>query len=216
MVTKNYNISRPKNEQDLVEDLIIEAIQAKGSDVNYILREQVDTDLVLGESPSSRFTEYVVIEMYLDLVTQYNGDGDIFSGFGMSYSDHAEFLVSSRRFKEEFERYGLGRPREGDLIYLPASDTIWEISKVKEDHQYYQLGKNYQYRIITNIFQYSDEEIETGYEIDITNPISINLDSDGVSETLGIKYGDPRNRSDVLDQESADYNTFDPNNPFSL
>lgn len=216
MVTRNYNITRPQNEQDLVEELIIEAIQAKGQDVNYIFREKINEDLVLGEDTSSKFTEYVVIEMYLDLVTQYNGDGDIFSGFGMSYSDHAEFLVSSRRCKEEFERYGLMRPREGDLIYMPTSDTIWEISKVKEDHQYYQLGKNYQYRIITNIFQYSDEEIETGYETDFSNPISVSIDSDGVAETLGIKYGDPRNRSDVLDSESADYNTFDPNNPFAL
>lgn len=146
-------------QQDTYEDLIISNIQWAGVDVNYLIRERVNEDVLFGESTLSEFKDYIIIEMMIESMNNFNGDGTLFTKFGYENTDGMSLIVSLKRFKEEGQKMGLDVPRQGDLIYLPFSDSLWEIKWVKLDESYYQFGKNYTYRLSCSLFQYSHEEL---------------------------------------------------------
>ena len=59
------------------------------------------------------------------------------------------------------------RPREGDLVYFPLGQRLFEIKFVEHEDPFYQLGKNYVYMLKCELFEYEDEVIDTSnYEID--------------------------------------------------
>ena len=58
-------------------------------------------------------------------------------------------------------------PKEGDLLYWPLVDKIFEIQFIEDEVNFYQLGKTYAYRLQTETFEYSHEDFDTGItEID--------------------------------------------------
>ena len=89
-----------------------------------------------------------------------------------------QITISQARFAELItpvlqREGGLGievpvRPLEGDLIYFPLGDIIFEIKHVKHTAPtFYALGKNYCYVLECEMFELGDEKIETGIgEID--------------------------------------------------
>lgn len=169
-------------ERNLVDDLTIEAIKIYGQEMYYIPRDMVKRDDLFGESRYSRFTTFKMIEMYMDTTTAFEG-GDTFTKFGFEIRDSVKFTVSRRRFKRET---GLDRPLEGDLLFLPLSKGLFEIKFVEHENPFYQLGKLYSYQLTCELFQYSEEDFDTGVpEIDAINDetgYKINLD-------LGVLYG---------------------------
>lgn len=199
-------------EQDFLEDMIIEAIQAKGDDVKYLIRDMVDRDPLFGESPMSEFKEGVEIEMYLADIQNFNGDGDLFSKFGMTYTDTAVFEVSVKRFREEL---GFERPREGDLIYYALNDSLYEIKKVKQDSQFFRLGKNYCHRLQCSLFQFSHETLPSEAEFDTFRDKTVVMDgSDSLAKTLGISPNTFKDESAFIEEEGGSVVAFDPSNPF--
>jgi hypothetical protein len=175
------------NEHDLMADLIEEAIEQRGTYIRYIVRDMLNPDYLLGESSMSEFKEGYVLPMFVESVEHFNGNGDIFDRFGVSKVDSSIFQVGVRKFRIEVcDKAGIERPREGDLIYLSFSDSLWEIEKVKFDLKYYQMGKNYTYRLICKLFSYSHEKVNNP-ESDIA-PLGKfeNLDNDGLKRLLGI------------------------------
>ena len=59
------------------------------------------------------------------------------------------------------------RPREGDLVYFPLGQRLFEIKFVEHEDPFYQLGKNYVYQLKCELFEYEDEVIDTTiHEID--------------------------------------------------
>ncbi len=201
--------------------MVIEAIQMKGRDVKYMVREMVNADPLFGESTMSEFNEFAEIEMYLGDIQNYDGSGDFFSKFGGGFqmTDTASFEVSVKRFKEELGKYKLDRPREGDLIYFNLNDSLWEIRKVKRDPNFFQLGRNYRYVLECSLFQFSHEKLPEDEDMQSFNDLTdVVLSSEGVNnltETLGIT---PARRSDDKEviKEEADnrFKPFDPANPF--
>lgn len=156
------------NEQSIIADIIDESIQNHGIDVKYLHRS-FESDPLFGEDPASSFEHAMTIEMYVEDVQNFNGDGDFFSKFGFQMDDSATLSVSKRRFKEEvtklapeFQNEHGFNPREGDLIYIPFSDSIWEIKQVKNDSEYFQQGQNLVFRLSVSVFEYSHEEVNTG------------------------------------------------------
>lgn len=156
-----FNKYNRASEQNLVEDLVIESIQIGGIDVYYLPREIVDLDKILGDDPTSAFLSHKSIEMYVETINGFQGDGDILSKFGLQVRDSASLLVSKKRFKNET---GLVRPREGDLIYLPLTKGLFEVKFVEHEKPFYQLGKNYVFALSVELFQYNHETFETGEE----------------------------------------------------
>ena len=55
------------------------------------------------------------------------------------------------------------RPKEGDLIYFPFDDGIFEIKYVMFDQPFFQLGRGYVFEIQCEKFEYSGEEFNYWY-----------------------------------------------------
>ena len=154
-----------KREQNLVEDLIIESIQIYGIDAVYLPRTKENVDLIYGEDYVSKFDDIYDIEVYIKNVDSFQGDGNIFSKFGIDIKDQATLTVSRHRFEEQtYPDLEPARPREGDLIYFPLNDALFEIKYVNDEEVFYQMGALYTYDMIVEQFVFSSEELATGIE----------------------------------------------------
>lgn len=164
------NTSGTTNEQRLLEDLIIESIKIYGHDVYYLPRVSVKQDNILGEDVLSQFDNAYPVEMYLTNIQGWEGNGELFTKFGIQVTDQATFVVSKRRWEDVVgsqptELLQLpSRPAEGDLIYLPKTNSMFEIKFVQHLDPFYQLGKFYIYSMSCELYQYSSENFATGVE----------------------------------------------------
>ena len=167
MTTTNVYFSHgTRNEQYLVEDLIIESLRMYGNEVMYIPRTLVSKDEILGEDRLSKFTSSFPIEMYFENVDSFAGQGAFIQKFGLMMEQTATLVVARRRWNQFVGRYGVTiiptRPNEGDLIYFPLSKGLFEIKFVAHQDPFYQLGKLYVYKLQVELFQYASEAIDTG------------------------------------------------------
>lgn len=155
------------NQQRLMEDVIVESIKIMGHDCWYIPREGFNaTDIIYGENPQSKFERAYSVEMYLANVEGYEGDGDFFSKFGLEIRDTSNFVVSRKAFEKYIPSNYAIRPREGDLIFVPVLQKLFEIKFVEEELMFFSLGKRspYIYELRCELFRYSQESINTGVE----------------------------------------------------
>ena len=159
-MAKNSFFKHTSNEQQVVEDLTIESIQIHGQDMVYIPRTLVNQDVLFGEDSISEFTSGTEIEMYIETVDGFEGDGDFISKFGLEIRDSMSLVVSKKRFQQEL---AMTRPKEGDLIYFPLTNGLFEIKFVEHENPFYQIGKLYTYKLSCELFQYSQEDIDTGW-----------------------------------------------------
>ncbi len=169
-----FNNFHNKAEQHLVEDLIVESIKMFGMMVLYVPRDFVKLDRLFGEDTQAAFTKTYPIEMYFDSVSGFDGERSILSKFGLDIRKQANFVVSRRRFDEAIKFEGPYavpistatmtevRPREGDIIYLPMTNDLWEIEFAEHESVFYQLGKNYIWRITVHKFVKAGEKFNTG------------------------------------------------------
>mgnify|MGYP000190339060 CR=1 FL=1 len=167
MSTTNVYFSQgTRNEQYLMEDLIIESLRIYGQEVMYIPRTLVSKDEILGEDRLSQFKSSFPIEMYFENVDSFGGQGAFIQKFGLMMEQSATLVVARRRWEQMVGRYGAttlpNRPNEGDLIYFPLSKGLFEIKFVQHQDPFYQLGKLYVYKLQIELFQYASENIDTG------------------------------------------------------
>lgn len=167
MTTTNvYFTQGTRSEQLLIEDLIIESLRIYGQEVFYIPRTLVSKDNVLGEDRLSVFKSSFPIEMYFENIDSYAGQGAFIQKFGLMIEQSATLVVARRRWDQFIGRYGVTtvptRPNEGDLIYFPLTNSLFEIKFVQHQDPFYQLGKLYVYKLQVELFQYSSERIDTG------------------------------------------------------
>ena len=136
-----------------------------GQDVYYIPRQLIAVDEILNED-YSRFVDAYAVEMYIETVDGFAGEGDLLSKFGVEIRDQATFVVSRRRWEQLVgvwnNQINNLRPNEGDLIYLPLSNSIFEIRFVEHEQPFYQLNNLPTYKLQCELFEYNQEEIETG------------------------------------------------------
>jgi len=170
MTTNPYFQKDVQSEQELMDSLIIETIQIHGSDFLYIPRETVTRDQLFGEEVS-RFTDVNRIEMYFEgLGLGFDptppSTGDMMSRFGLEVPDAGNFIVSRRRFLEVMSHNvnirNLGRPREGDLVYYPIADALFEIKFVEDEVPFYTFGAKYTFNLNCQRFTYNQEVVDTG------------------------------------------------------
>jgi hypothetical protein len=171
MTTNVYFTNGTRSEQYLVEDLIIESLKIYGQQMYYIPRQLVSKDEILGEDRLSEFKNSFLIEMYFENIDSYAGQGAFIQKFGLMMEQSATLVVARRRWEQFVGRYGVNivpnRPNEGDLIYFPLTNSLFEIKFVAHQDPFYQLGKLYVYKLQVELFQYSSERIDTGIkEID--------------------------------------------------
>lgn len=166
-----YHSHGTKNEQLFHEDLVVEALHQYGQNFYYIPRTLVAKDEILGEDRLSKFKSAYSIEMYLENVDGFDGQGAFIQKFGLMMEQSATLVVARRRWDQLVGRFGKtiipNRPCEGDLIYFPLTDGLFEIKFVTHQDPFYQIGKLFVYKLQVELFQYASERMETGIkEID--------------------------------------------------
>jgi len=100
----------------------------------------------------------------------FDSNSVLMSKFGVRVTDEMTLIIS----KERFEIY-IGelmktipnvknylRPNEGDLIYIPLSNSLMEIKYVENKKPFYQLQKTYVYELRCEAYELEDDVIETG------------------------------------------------------
>lgn len=135
MARNIYFSEAVRSEQHLYENIIIESLKMYGQDVYYLPRTIVNENRILGEDVSSQFSNSYKIEMYIENTEGFEGEGDLFTKFGVEIRDEATFVVARRRWNNTVGRVDNEiegeRPREGDLVYLPLSKSLFEVMHVE-------------------------------------------------------------------------------------
>lgn len=161
-ISNNYiNNFAASNEQNLIDELTRECIQFYGVDNIYLPRTFVSEDKLLGEDTINQFNEGFELEMLIENVDSFSGEQDIISKFGYEVNDEITFAVSKTAFEIST---GMSVPQEGDLVYFPLSNGVFEIKFVEDENPFYQSGKLYQYKLVCQLFQYSHETLDTSIE----------------------------------------------------
>ena len=190
MALNPFFLQGSSGEQRIIQELINEQLKIYGVEVTYIPRKFVRKQTIIEEIQSSRFDDNFLLEAYVNTYDGYSGAGDIMTKFGVSLRDEITLTISRERY-EDFIAPFLdempadeitvdGRPREGDLVFFPLGNRLFEVKFVEHEVPFYQLGKNYVYELKCELFEYEDEVIDTsidaidrtvedqGYLIDLT------------------------------------------------
>lgn len=217
MATNPYFKQGVRSEQNVYEDIIIEALKMYGQDVYYLPREIVNKDRIFLDDVPSRFGNAYKIEMYIENTEAFDGEGDLFTKFGIELRDQANFVVSRKRWKQlvgnRLTEQNF-RPREGDLIYLTLSQSIFQIQKVETETPFYQLSNLPTFRMTCELFEYNDEDFDTNItDIDVIEEeaayqYALTMDSASsgfnVGETVVQSFDTYDMRGEVTDWSDSD------------
>ena len=151
-----------KSEQNLINDFFREIIQMRGQDFLYIPRETVNDDDLFGESIASKFTHAYPLEMMIENTDSYDG-GDVFAKLGLEIRDEATVIISRNRFFEVIANTphkDLKRPREKDLVFIPFSNSLFEITFVEHESPFYMLNALPAFKLSISLFEMQGEKVD--------------------------------------------------------
>ena len=162
-----YFLQGSSSEQRLVQDLINEQLRMYGQDIVYLPRNIINKNTILKEITSSNFDDSFRIEAYLVNYEGFGGQGDILSKFGVKTTDEVTFIISKERYEDFISPFISlntqielkSRPEEGDLIYLPLDNTIFEIKYVEGKKPFYQLNNLYVYELRCEVMDYEADDV---------------------------------------------------------
>ena len=173
-----------QSEQNLVQDLINEQLRMYGVEIYYLPRKYLTKNTVIREVIQSKFDNSYPIEVYVENYEGYSSNTTLLSKFGIHALNELTITLSKERFEtyitpliQNLPNIELStRPKEGDLIYFPLGDRLFEIKFVEHEKPFYQLQKTYVYTLTCELFRYEDEILDTGIgEIDDSVEIESNL-----------------------------------------
>jgi|TARA_Y100000022_G_scaffold170841_1_gene157043 hypothetical protein len=163
-----------------------------GVEVHYMPRRYVTEKTVIREVIESEFKDAYPIEAYVENFEGYGDQTTILSKFGIQSTQEITLTISKERYEAYISPLMRGqediklstRPKEGDLIYFPLGDRLFEIKFVEHEKPFYQLQKGYVYTLKCEMFRYGNEVIDTDVdEIDDTITSSlVDEDGDGIVE----------------------------------
>ena len=215
----SYFLQGSPSEQRLIQDLINEQLKMYGQDVLYMPRRIIGEKTVIKEVVASKFDDSFRIEAYLMNFEGFSGNGDLLTKFGVRSNDEINLVISKERYDDfispllklwpEDERKIAYRPQEGDLIWFPLDESLFEIKYVEGKKPFYQLNNLYVYELRCERFEYEDEIIDvpevdvTGIEVnesikDLGNIYTIQMVGSGATTavaTVGFATTDPNSKS---------------------
>jgi len=219
MARNLYFSDAVRSEQYLYEDIVIESLKMYGQDVYYLPRDIINEDDIFGDDVPSRFNSSHKIEMYIENIEGFDGDGDLFTKFGVEIRDQATFVVARRRWTQTVGRYdneiNSVRPLEGDLIYIPLSRSLFQIMHVEHEQPFYQLSNLPVYKLRCELFEYNDEDLDTGIEAiddieqDHAYTYLLTLDSASNGYTEGFKVTQTLGDGTIMTGEVAKFSDSD-------
>ena len=185
-----------RSEQNLVQDLINEQLRMYGVEIHYLPRKYMSEKTIIREVVQSTFNDSYPLEAYIDNFDGYADNPTLLSKFGIEQTNEVTLVISRERWetyiqpllKNESNVKLTTRPKEGDLVYFPLGDRLFEIKYVEHEKPFYQLQKTYVYTLKCELFRFEDEIIDTGVsEIDdvLTGDEVDGTSEDGISTLLG-------------------------------
>jgi hypothetical protein len=176
-------------EQGLIQDLINEQLRMYGVEVYYIPRKYITEKTIIKEVIESKFDSAYPLEAYVNTYDGYEGQGTILSKFGVQPLNDLSLIISRERFEtyitpliKNLDDIKLSsRPKEGDLIWFPLGDRLFEVKFVEHEKPFYQLQKNYVYELRCELFRYEDEIVDTGID-----EIDDNIAEEGYIQSLNM------------------------------
>ena len=168
-----YFLQGSQGEQRLVQDLINEQLKIYGQDIVYLPRKIINKKTIMKEVVASTFDDAYRMEAYLLNYQGFEGNGDILQKFGVQTTDAVTFVISKERYEDfispflnsDIQIELATRPEEGDLIYFPLDNTMFEIKYVEGKKPFYQLNDLYVYTLSCEVMDYAlDEDIDTGIQ----------------------------------------------------
>jgi hypothetical protein len=210
MRNRYFNQYTTASEQNVLEDLIIESIKIYGIDAYYLPRTHVNLDLLYKEDTSLFFDDALELEVYLKTYDGYLGQNDFISKFGLQIDEQLTFSIAKKRFSQILQpklmtEYGYNlllqdgdgivqeggfdystyiRPLEGDLLWFPFTNDLFEIKFVEVIETLFQLGKLYTYELRCAKYEYTSDKIDTGIETIDGFETEFSLASDNLPKML--------------------------------
>ena len=184
MTLNPFFLQGSTTEQFLVQDIINEQIKIYGVEIYYLPRKIFKTDDIIKEIQSSKFDDSFLVEVYINNFDGYAPGSDLMTKFGLRLQNELSLTLSKERFEEFIAPFLEGissgiregritdydfadlitRPKEGDLIYFPLGERLFEIKRVEVEKPFYQLGRNYIYELQCELYEYENELIDTSIE----------------------------------------------------
>lgn len=226
------NPYRHVNEQRQLINLNQEAIRNSGVDVMYLPKVTDDLDKIYLEDDRTYYNKAITIDAYIISSEGFEGDGHFMSNLGLQIRDQIVLAISTKTFDEEIGgAHHKSRPTEGDLIFFPFSERLFEVRFVKKFSPFYSTGALPVWEVRCEVFEYSNQRFETGVTvIDNLSDISQNIfdfsltTEDGrqlttesgnylVPDTYDIRDQDPLDDTDSIQVEAdeiIDHTEIDP------
>lgn len=174
-------------ETNLVDDLVREQIKIYGVDMIYMPRYMVNLDDLLHEATKNVFGVGLPMPLYVKSYDGYDNGIEMLTKFGVRSSDEMTLIMSRSEWTSYYAPFVKAyynttdgkppeteldpltgqtarRPSEGDLIFNPFDESIFEIKYVMFDVPFFQLGKGYIFELQCEKFEYSGEVFSTGID----------------------------------------------------
>lgn len=192
------------SEQNLLQSIANEAIQMAGADFVYIPRDLVKLDDLYHEDTLSSFTKNYTIEMLIENYDAFFGIGPQITNFGFQLNYQLRLICS----REKFQQYiGKTVPTEGDLIYYPTSNSLFEIKFIEDKNPLYPLGSRQYFVLACEAFKYSNEDLDVGQgDVDSVKKDYYNNGATGI--------GDPFAKNKPIQDIADTHEDWSETNPF--
>jgi hypothetical protein len=223
MALNPFFLQGSPSEQRLIQELINEQLKIYGIEVIYLPRKIVNRKTIIEEVQSSKYDDSFALEAYVNTYEGYSGSGDLMTKFGVSLKDDLTLTISQERFEDFISPFLASesadeiilasRPREGDLIYFPLGQRLFEVKFVEHEKPFYQLGNTYVYELQCELFEYQDEIIDTSINVvdevvkDKGYIVDLKLVSAGTTATATASIGSGFIKSLVLNNDGYGYTT---------
>lgn len=215
-----FNSYSNVQEQSLIDDLVIESIKQYGVDIIYISRAIKGRDIIFNEDDFPEYNEVFGFETYVKSMEGFEGEGDFLSKFGLQIRDTLTLTVANRTFERFVTRevVDLVRPREGDLIYFPLNEKLFEIKYVEHESIFYQMGQTQVFDMQCELLEYANQRFNTGHPAIDNYFANYNTDIivDANNATLAVLAATDDNASNLdFELEADGILDFSETDPFS-
>lgn len=148
------------NEANTYLNVYAESTFLFGSDVVFLPRTPDNPEPIFGEYLASKLEAGYPMRLFVEDVTNWNGNGDVYSKFGLQVNDTTTFHCPKKMF-EIFNNGVAIYPKQGDLIYYVKGKKLFEIQHIEDETQpgFYVFGNRQSYVIKCKAYTYDHMQI---------------------------------------------------------
>ena len=199
-----YDITQA-NEANTFDNIMVESVHLFGHDTIYIECTPDTVEPIFGEFLSKKLSEGIPIRMFLEETQNWNGNGDMYSKFGLQMTQESTFHCPVTTFTKakgvNIEFY----PKVGDLIYFVKGNKLFEIMHIENNTSpgFYAFGNLNAY--VFNCKMYTYDAMEVSDDDSIPSEIqSLNSLADLEETTFNDAVGNTITVSNVLSHTEVD------------